>query len=132
MVSLDTNVLIRFIVKDDAGQFQLAAGLINKAKASGQLAFVTTLVVLECEWVLRSAYQLSKVEILAVLAGLLEAGEVNLENDPELEHALELWGQSAANFANCLILAHSRTLGCSTMVTFDKRASKLANCSLLK
>lgn len=132
MVSLDTNVLIRFIVKDDVGQSRLAVELINNAKASGRLALVTTLVVLECEWVLRSAYQLSKDEIFAVFAGLLEAGEVNLENHPELEHALELWGQGAANFANCLILAHSRALGCSTMLTFDKRASKLANCTLLK
>lgn len=132
MVSLDTNVLIRFIVEDDAAQFRLAAGLINKAKATGDLALVTTLVLLECEWVLRSAYQLSKAEIFTVLAGLLQAGEVNIENNPELEHALELWGDSAANFANCLILAHRRTLGCSTMYTFDKRASKLSNCSLLR
>lgn len=132
MVSLDTNVLIRFIVKDDVVQSRLAAGLINDAKASGQSAMVTMLVVLECEWVLRSAYQFSKIEILAVLAGLLRAGEVNLENDPVLEYALELWDRSTSNFANCFILAHSRALGCSTMVTFDKRASKLANCTLLK
>lgn len=132
MVSLDTNVLVRFIVKDDVVQSRLAVGLINKTKASGHLALVTTLVVLECEWVLRSAYQFSKAEIISVLVSLLEAGEVRLENDPELARALELWSHSKANFANCLILAHSRTLGCSTMYTFDKRASKLASCSLLR
>lgn len=90
------------------------------------------LVILECEWVLRSAYQFSKIEILAMLAGLLKAGEVNLENDSVVEYALELWDGGTTNFANCLILAHSRALGCSTMVTFDKRASKLADCTLLK
>lgn len=90
------------------------------------------LVVLECEWVLRSAYHFSKIEILTVFAGLLKAGEVNLENDTVLEQALELWDRSTSNFANCLILSHSRALGCSIMYTFDKRASKLANCSSLK
>lgn len=132
MVSLDTNVLIRFIVKDDDAQSRLAAELITKAKTSGKLALVTMLVVLECEWVLRSAYQFSKVEIISVLVGLLESGEVKIENDPELERALELWSRSTANFANCFILAHSRALGCATMYTFDKRASKLARCSLLR
>jgi predicted nucleic-acid-binding protein len=110
-------------VKDDAAQFRLADGLINEAKESGQSALVTMLVILECEWVLRSAYQFSKIEILAMLAGLLKAGEVTLENDSVVEYALELWDGGTANFANCLILAHSRALGCSTMVTFDKRAS---------
>lgn len=90
------------------------------------------LVVLECEWVLRSAYRYSKIQILAALGTLRTAGEVSIEDHPALENALELWEQSSANFANCLILAHSRALGCSTMVTFDKHASKLANCTLLK
>lgn len=132
MVSLDTNVLIRFIVQDDAAQFRLAAGLIHNAKASGQRAIVTMLVVLECEWVLRSAYKYSKIQILSALGTLRQAGEVRVEEHPVLENALEMWEQSTANFANCLILAHSRALGCSTMVTFDKRASKLGNCTLLK
>jgi predicted nucleic-acid-binding protein len=90
------------------------------------------LVVLECEWVLRSAYKYSKIQILSALGTLRQAGEVRAEEHPVLENALEMWEQSTANFANCLILAHSRALGCSTMVAFDKRASKLGNCTLLK
>ena len=132
MVSLDTNVLIRFIVQDDAAQFRLAAKLIHQAKASGERAVVTMLVVLECEWVLRSAFQYSKIQIISAFGTLRGAGEVSIEDHPVLEDALEQWENSSANFANCLILAHSRALGCSTMVTFDKRASKLANCTLLK
>jgi predicted nucleic-acid-binding protein len=132
MVSLDTNVLVRFIVKDDAAQYSLAAGLIYQAKATGQRTVATTLVVLECEWVLRSAYRYSKIQILSVLNTLIEAGDVSVEDRPVLEKALDLWEQSAAHFANCLILAHSRALGCSTLYTFDKHASKLANCCLLR
>ena len=131
MVSLDTNVLIRFIVQDDAAQFRLASGLIRQAKASGQRAVVTILVVLECEWVLRSGYQYSKVQILSVLNSLIYNGDVSIEDYPVLEKALDLWERSSAQFANCFILAKSLALGCSTLVTFDKRASKLANCSLL-
>ena len=92
----------------------------------------TTLVVLECEWVLRSAYRYSKVQILSALNTLIEVGDVSIEDYPVLETALDLWEQSAAQFANCFILAKSRSLGCSTMYTFDKRASKLANCTLLR
>ena len=131
MVSLDTNVVIRFIVQDDASQFRLASGLIRQAKASGQWAVVTILVVLECEWVLRSGYQYSKIQILSLLHALVHDGDVLVEDYPVLEKALDLWEQSSAQFANCFILAKSLALGCSTMVTFDKRASKLVNCSLL-
>ena len=132
MVALDTNVLIRFIVKDDIVQYRLAAGLIYDAKACGQRVLATMLVVLESEWVLRSAYRYSKSQILSVLNNLIYAGDISMENYPVLEVALDLWEASNAHFANCFIVAHSRALGCSTIFTFDKRASKLANCSLLK
>jgi predicted nucleic-acid-binding protein len=131
LVSLDTNVLIRFIVQDDAAQFRLASGLITQSKASGQRAVVTILVVLECEWVLRSSYQYSKIQILSVLNALIHNGDVSIEDYPVLERALDLWERSSVQFANCFILAKSLALGCSTMVTFDKRASELVNCSLL-
>ena len=131
MISLDTNVLIRYVVRDNAVQSQLASGLIDRCVADGHPAVVTLLAVLETEWVLRSAYHYSKRQILAIFAGLLESENLHIENEAVLERTLELWPRRTVNFANCLILAQSLALGCN-MVTLDKRASKLPGATLLR
>ena len=100
MVALDTNVLVRFIVKDNIVRYGLAAGLIYDAKASGQRVLATMLVVLEFEWVLGSAYRYSKNQILSVLNKLIYAGDISMENYPVLEVALDLWEASSAHFAS--------------------------------
>jgi len=56
---------------------------------------------------------------------LLDATEVELEDEPTIEEALYLWKDSAADFADCVIGAHQRRLGCRATATFDARAIKL-------
>jgi predicted nucleic-acid-binding protein len=132
MISLDTNVLIRYVVRDEIAQYRLASELIQQSRAGGQAALVTLLVMLESEWVLRSAYSYSKPQIIATFVSLLESGDLQIENENVLEKALHLWATRAANFANCLILAQGAALGCNNMITFDKRASKLPGATLLR
>lgn len=129
--ALDTNVLIRYMVRDDIVQYALAERFIQSEKSNGQPTVVTLLVALESEWVLRRSYRYSKPEIVAVFAALLGARDVRIENEPVLERALLLWQQRSVNFANCLILANSLASGCDSMLTFDKRAAKLPDCYLL-
>jgi predicted nucleic-acid-binding protein len=59
------------------------------------------------------------------ISGLLDSTEVELEAEPTIEEALYLWKDSAADFADCLIGAHHRRLGCRATATFDVRAVKL-------
>ena len=75
MLGLDTNVLVRFLVRDDAEQFERARRLIRREVGRGEPVLVSLLVLLETEWVLRSRYALPKADILAVLSSLLEAPE---------------------------------------------------------
>jgi len=75
MLGLDTNVLVRFLVRDDAEQFERARQLIRREVGRGEPVLVSLLVLLETEWVLRSRYALPKADILAVLSSLLEAPE---------------------------------------------------------
>jgi predicted nucleic-acid-binding protein len=132
MISLDTNVLIRYVVRDELAQYRLASDLINRSTAEGQAALATLLVMMETEWVLRSAYRYSKPQILAIFDGLLTSGDLRIENEIVLEQALRFWSTRAVSFANCLILANSLALGCSEMFTFDKSASKLPGATLLR
>ena len=125
MLGVDTNVLVRFLVRDDEIQFERARKLIKREVAAGRRVFVSQLVLLETEWVLRSRYSLPKNGSIAAISGLLSATDVRLEDEPAVEEALFIWKDTTADFADCLIGARNRRLGCRATATFDAKASKL-------
>jgi len=125
MLGIDTNVLVRFLVRDDEAQFEKARKLIKREVAAGRRVFVSQLVLLETEWVLRSRYALPKIEIIAAISGLLDATDVRFEDEPAIEEALFVWKDGAADFADCLIGSRNRRLGCRATASFDVNASRL-------
>jgi len=125
MLGLDTNVLVRFLVRDDEAQFDKARKLIKREVAAGHRVFVSQLVLQEAEWVLRSRYGLPKQQIVEVVSGLLDATDVQLEDEAAIEEALFTWKDATADFADCLIGARNRRLGCRATATFDAKAAKL-------
>ncbi len=125
MLGVDTNVLVRFLVRDDEAQFEKARKLIKREVAAGRRVFVSQLVLLETEWVLRSRYGLPKHLIIEAISGLLDAADVRFETEAAIEEALFTWKDTAAEFADCLIGAQNRRLGCRATATFDVKASRL-------
>lgn len=125
MPSLDTNVLVRYVVRDDNAQLAAARRLIEECVASSQPLFVPVTVALELEWVLRASYELGKDEVMQVLASLLSATELTFESEPALEIALQLYREASADFADCLHVALAAQAGEMPLWTFDKRAARL-------
>jgi predicted nucleic-acid-binding protein len=125
MLGVDTNVLVRFLVRDDEVQFERARKLIKREITAGRRVFISQLVLLETEWVLRSRYSLPKNLIIEAISGLLDAADVRFEDEPAIEEALFIWKDATADFADCLIGAKNRRLGCRATATFDLKASKL-------
>lgn len=125
MLGIDTNILVRFLVQDDEAQFEKARKLIKREVAAGHRVFVNQLVLMETEWVLRSRYSVSKHQIIEAISGLLDATDVQFEDEPAIEEAIFIWKESTADFADCLIGAKNRRLGCRATATFDLKASKL-------
>ena len=82
MTGLDTNVLVRFLVRDDEGQFERARRLIRREAAAGEPVLINLLVMLETERVLRSRYNLTKAEILIAFSGLLSRLRFRLKMKP--------------------------------------------------
>ena len=126
MLGIDTNVLVRFLLRDDEAQFQKANKLIQREVTAGRGVLVSQLVLLETEWVLRSRYGFSKIQLLEVIASLLDTREIQLEDEQSVEEAIYHWKDADADFADCLIAARHRRLGCSATATFDARVVKLA------
>ena len=125
MIGIDTNVLVRFLVRDDEAQFDRARRLIRREAAGGEPVMISQLVLLEAEWVLRSRYGLKKSAMVAVLSGLLESADLCIEDEASVERALYVWKDSSAEFADCLIGARHQTLGCHATASFDTRALQL-------
>jgi len=125
MIGIDTNVLVRFLVRDDRLQFEKVQRLIRREASQGETVFISQLVLLETEWVLRSRYALEKSEILDAFLGLLDSVEITVEDEPSLEQALFLWKGSVAEFADCLIGVRHLSLGCRATASFDARALRL-------
>ena len=126
MLGIDTNVLVRFLVRDDQTQFEKARKLLKREVSNGRRVFTNQLVLLETEWVLRSRYGLAKTLMLDTISRLLDAPDIQLEDEPAVEEALFIWRDANADFADCLIGARNRRLGCRATVTFDTKASKLS------
>jgi predicted nucleic-acid-binding protein len=125
MLGIDTNVLVRFLVRDDQTQFEKARKLLKREISNGRRVFINQLVLLEAEWVLRSRYGLTKTQMLETISGLLDAPDIQLEDEPAVEEALFIWRDAKADFADCLIGARNRRLGCKATATFDTKALKL-------
>ena len=118
-VSLDTNVLVRLLVNDDAAQAEQAALLIDSSPA----CFVLITVVLELEWVLRGAYKLPREAVLRAFEGLLAIRHLNLEQEELVRRALE-WHRQGMDFADALHLTRSE--GCGALINFDQQLSLVA------
>ena len=126
MLGIDTNVLVRFLVRDDETQFEKARKLIKREVAAGRRVFVNQLVLMEAEWVLRSRYAVPKNQIIEAISGLLDATDIQFEDEPAIEEALFMWKDATADFADCLIGTKNRRMGCRATASFDVKASKLS------
>ena len=129
MRALDSNVLVRFLVEDDAKQSAAAAALIERAAAADESLFVSDVVVCEVVWVLGTAYRVSRTQIASTLRELFRARALVFEAAAELARALDAFAAGRGDFADYLVREHARAAGCSTVVTFDKTLLKEAGFS---
>ena len=131
MASLDTNVLLRFLLQDDAAQAAAARRLIRAAGESGVGLYVPVSVALELEWVLRSRFKMAKPAVVQTFCALLETVELHFAASGALEWALNRYEETGADFADCLHAALAMAVGEQPLWTFDKAAAKVDGARLL-
>lgn len=131
MATLDTNVLVRLLVRDDKRQAAAALAYIDEMAATGESLFLPLSVVVELEWVLRSLYKFNQETVIGAYIKLLETREIEFQEEASIEHALFFCRTGQADFADCLHLACAIVHGQAPLVTFDQKASKLDGAKLL-
>lgn len=116
MTALDTNVLVRYLVQDDAAQFQKVLQMLNRKRA---VFFVCDLVLAETDWVLRSLYDWSSQEVADAFARLTTIHNLTFENEARLRSSLKAL-RDGADLADELIVRACRDHGANAFATFDK------------
>lgn len=112
MIAIDTNVVVRFLTRDDPEQADRA-----KALLLAQPVYLSKTVLLESEWVLRSGYRLARDAIAAAFRALLGLPDAAVEDPSVVAQALA-WYDGGLDFADALHLASSLPAG--TFATFDE------------
>jgi predicted nucleic-acid-binding protein len=118
-ITVDTNVLVRAVVRDDERQARTAAKLLKEA----ELIAVTLPCLCEFVWVLRRVYNFGQQDISAALEALLNASNVAV-NRPGADAGLAVLNEGG-DFADGLIAYEGNWLGGETFVSFDKKAVSL-------
>lgn len=116
MIAIDTNVLVRFFAKDDEAQLKRVLGLLDRDTAT---FFVCDLVLVETDWVLRSLYGWTAVEVADAFARLTAIHNLGFENEDRLRYSLDAV-RHGADLADELIVRASIGHGASSIATFDK------------
>lgn len=120
MRSVDTNVLVRLLARDDARQ----AGAADDAIAKG--AWVSHLVLAEALWVLDAVYERTPKQLVAALELLLAHESLVLQDADAVAAAVaQLRAKPALGFSDCLVLEIARKAGQLPLVTFDKALGRL-------
>lgn len=115
--AVDTNVVVRLLVDDGSGQMARARRVFE-----GGLVTVPASVILETEWVLRSAFGVPRKTVCEAFLRLVNMENVEVESRNDIEQAVALHAQGF-DFADAL---HLQTSKVEYFVTFDKMLVKMA------
>jgi len=121
MIGLDTNVLVRYLTQDDAAQARRANALVAGAVGKGERCFLAAVVLCELVWVLRGAYGLEKLAVVAVLERMLSTVQFEIEEKDIVRRALEDYRSGRGDFADYMIGERNLDAGCVETATFDRR-----------
>ena len=122
MRAVDTDLLVRLLVRDDAGQTTAADTFIEHG------AWVSQLVLAETVWVLDAMYERTSAQIARAIDLLLNHRQLTLQDADVVALALELEkfrARPSLGFSDCLVLEIARKAGHLPLGTLDKRLAKL-------
>ena len=130
VLAIDTNILLRYIVRNNPEQADIARKFIESLTPESP-GFISREVALEFVWVLERSYSYPRVKIADTLLRLTSAPNIIVESEEDVVNAVTSYRQSSADFSDLLILAAAQRIGASSLYTFDHRLSRLQGATLL-
>ena len=131
MIALDTNVLIRYLTRDNPEQAEAARALLQGLTTDNP-GFICREVVIEVVWVLERAYRFTREQIANVVVELVATDTLVIEDDNDVAQAATAYRQGSADFSDLMILAAANRMGAQPLYTFDRRLSRLEGTALVE
>jgi len=125
MIGLDTNVLVRYIMGDEPVQSSKAARIVERLFTGRDTAFISLVSVVETVWVLQNVYGLSDQDVAQAVERMLQVETVTVQNENEVSAAARMLKTGQGSFEDALIGALGVWAGCTSTLTFDRKASRL-------
>ena len=130
MPIIDTNVLVRYLVRDDTRQAEAARTLLESLTAE-RPGYVCREVAVELVWVLERAYGLARDQIATILEELVATEGLVVEDADDVARAASRYRAAGVGFSDLMILAAAKRSGAHPLYTFDQKAARLDGISLL-
>jgi predicted nucleic-acid-binding protein len=131
VIGLDTNVVIRYLTRDDEVQFAHARRLIEEELSADNPGFITSITLAEIVWVLETNYSVNRAGLLKALEIILSSRQFVTEAPDTAWRTLRAFKATSGDYVDILIGELAQKAGCSATVTFDRRASTLPGFRLL-
>ena len=131
MIGLDTNVLVRYIIQDDAKQSPKATKIIETLDGVEKIGYVSLVSIVELVWVLGTSYELTRAQVAQALDSLIRAKQLKIESADQVIRALRVFKAGKSDFADCMIERSANSAGCEKTITFDVIASRHAGMTLI-
>ena len=131
MIALDTNVLIRYLTRDNPEQAEAARALLQGLTTNGP-GFICREVVIEVVWVLERSYRFRRERIANIVVELVATDTLVIEDDNDVAQAAAVYREGSADFSDLMILAAANRVGAQPLYTFDRRFARLDGTELVK
>ena len=131
VIAIDTNVIVRYLVRDDAGQ-EAAARALLEGLTPERPGFICREAMLEIVQVLERAYRFSRTRITDVVLELLATDSLVVESADDIARAALDYRWGGADFADLMILVAAGRSGAWPLYTFDRRFARVGGAVLVE
>ncbi len=121
MIFVDTNLFVRYFLKDVLSQFKEVEKLFSDGAKKKKKLFTSTIVIFEIYWLFGSFYEKTKDEVIEILKKTFSLDFIEIQEREILEKALSIFEVSNLDFEDCYNVVYAKERGAKDFKTFDKK-----------
>lgn len=129
-IIIDTNIWLRFFLKDDKMQFEKVRELISDVEAGKFRTYTSSIVILEIVYVLKNLYKFSFDEMEEVIEAIKNVRGITIIDKTDFEQAYDFFKKYKIKFTDCLIA--SQVKDDMTLVSYDEDFNKMKDLEVLR
>ncbi|MYB76827.1 MAG: type II toxin-antitoxin system VapC family toxin [Chloroflexi bacterium] len=130
MTSIDTNVIIRYLVGDDATQAEAARALLDGLTPEDP-GYICREVAMEVAWVLERSYGFARAQVAKALMDMTSSDSLLVENPDDVVASAHRYRQGGVGFSDLMILSAAKRARATPLYTFDRRLARMEGAALV-